>query len=102
MEHEVLFRDIAAAELKVRCNLEVEALGELFIQCSCVIGTLFCVPTHPRLSPSRYVQQVTLISYCKNRIYTGRAGIDNQQTLRRFCSYMQRPGSFSCWKLNKH
>ena len=38
MEHEVLFRDIAAAELKVRCNLEVEALGELFIQCSCVIG----------------------------------------------------------------
>ena len=55
MEHEVLFRDIAAAELKVRCNLEVEALGELFIQCCCVIGTLFCVPTHPRLSPSRYV-----------------------------------------------
>ena len=61
MEHEVLFRDIAAAELKVRCNLEVEALGELFIQCSCVIGTLFCVPTHPRLSPSRYVQQVILL-----------------------------------------
>ena len=33
MEHEVLFlfQNIAAAELKVRCNLEVEALGELFI-----------------------------------------------------------------------
>ena len=61
MEHEVLFLNIAAAELKVRCNLEVEALGELFIQCSCVIGTLFCVPTHPRLSPSHYVQQVILL-----------------------------------------
>ena len=31
MKHEVLFQNIAAAELKVRCNLEVEALGELFI-----------------------------------------------------------------------
>ena len=38
MEHEVLFQDKAAAELKVRCSFEVEALGELFIQCSCVIG----------------------------------------------------------------
>ena len=29
--NEVLFRDIAAAELKVRSNLEIEALGKLFI-----------------------------------------------------------------------
>ena len=69
MEYEVLFRNITAAELKVRCK--VEALRELFIQCSCVIGTLFCVPTHPRLSPSHYVQQVILlISYCKNILFS--------------------------------
>ena len=31
MEPEVLFRNIAAAELKVRSDFEIEALGELFI-----------------------------------------------------------------------
>ena len=70
MEHEVLFRDIAAAELKVRCTLEVEALGELFIKCQ----MLFCYWNFILCSDTSASQPLTLrttghTSYCKNILF---------------------------------